>query len=58
MIPWPAGGIEPSHQSVSNPLIRVSRTLQLQVRHNVRERERHLPAGDTRKKRTSRMATK
>ena len=33
--PWPAGRAEPSHQSVSNPLIRVSATLQLQVRDNV-----------------------
>ena len=60
VIPWPAGRLEPSHQSVNNPLTRVSatlsrtlsETLQLQVRHNVREREHHLPAGDTRKKRT------
>ena len=56
-IPSPADRAEPSHQSVNNPLTRMSttlsETLQLQVRDNVRERERHLPAGDTRKKRTS-----
>jgi len=50
----PAGRVEPSHQSVNNPLTKVSTTLQLQVRHNVSERAHHLPAGYTRKKRTSR----
>ncbi len=47
VIPWPVGCAEPSHQSVNNPLTRVSatlsrtlsETLQLQVRHNVRELE-------------------
>ena len=38
---------QPSHMSGT-----LSETLQLQVRDNVREHERHLPAGDTREKRT------
>ena len=56
-VPSPADRAEPSHQSVSNPLTRMSgtlsETLQLQVRDNVSEREHHLPAGHNRKKRTS-----
>ena len=56
-VPSPADRAEPSHQSVSNPLTRMSgtlsETLQLQVRVNVSEREHHLPAGHNRKKRTS-----
>ena len=51
--PCPTGRLEPSHQSVSNPLTKVSGTLQLQVRHNVRERGYRLPGGHTRMKRTS-----
>ena len=61
-IPWPAGRVETSHQSVNNPLTRVSatlsETLQLQVRHNVRGLEHHLPAGYNRRRRTPNMATK
>ena len=53
VFPWLAGRVEPSHQSVNNPLTKVSTTLQLQVRHNVRERGYHLPTGYTRKQRTS-----
>ena len=56
-VPSPADRAEPSHQSVNNPLTRMSatlsETLQLQVGDNVRVRERHLPAGHNREKRTS-----
>ena len=54
-IPWPVGCAEPSHQSVNNPLTRVSvtlsrtlsETLQLQVRHNVRELDHASPPATT-----------
>ena len=53
--PWPVGCVEPSHQSVNNPLTRVSatlsrtlsETLQLQVRHNVRELDHASPPATT-----------